>query len=93
MLAEPREPPAKSARQASDIRIQAKEVLQNRKTMAELLARATGKTQEEVMKDTQRCYYLTPDEAVKYNLIDKVLTPDKLQDATGEGLPSFVSAL
>jgi ATP-dependent Clp protease protease subunit len=93
MLAEPREPPARSARQASDIRIQAKEVLQNRKTMAELLARATGKTQEEVMKDTQRCYYLTPDEAVKYNLIDKVLTPDKLQDATGEGLPSFVSAL
>merc|ERR1712039_301056 len=79
MLSEPREPPARGPRQASDLRILAREVLHNRSTMAEMLARATGKDAERLIQDTQRCYYMTPDEAVQYNLIDKVLTPEKVQ--------------
>jgi len=96
MLSEPREPPARGPRQASDLRILAREVLQNRATMAEMLARATGKEAEQVIKDTQRCYYMTPDEAVKYNLLDKVLTPEKVKEQAkeaGQELPSFVSAM
>jgi len=92
MLSEPREPPARGPRQASDIRIMAREVLQNRSTMCDLLAKATGKTREDVVKDTGRCYYMSPAEAVKYNLIDKVLTPEKIKEQ-GQELPSFVSAM
>jgi len=92
MLSEPREPPAQGPRQASDIKILAREVLQNRSTMSELLATATGKRKEDVVKDTGRCYYMSPHEAVEYGLIDKVLTPDKLREV-GQELPSFVSAL
>ncbi|CAE7449408.1 Abcb6 [Symbiodinium sp. CCMP2592] len=93
MLSEPREPPAQGPRQASDIRIMAKEVLQNRSTMSELLSTATGKTKEQVVEDTNRCYYMTPDEAVEYGLIDKVLTPEKLKGAGDKEVPSFVSAI
>mmetsp|Transcript_81118 Transcript_81118/g.181494 ORF Transcript_81118/g.181494 Transcript_81118/m.181494 type:complete len:321 (-) Transcript_81118:57-1019(-) len=92
MLSEPREPPARGPRQASDIRILAKEVLQNRATMTDLLAKATGKGRDDVVKDTNRCYYMSPSEAVEYNLIDKVLTPEKLKES-GQELPSFVSAM
>lgn len=92
MLAEPREPPARGPRQAADIRIMAREVLQSRRTMAELLSVATGKTQDQIVADTQRCYYLTPEEAVTYNLIDKVLTPEKLKEQ-GQELPDFAKNL
>eukprot|EP00440_Ansanella_granifera_P071812 gb/GFBE01077931.1/.p1 GENE.gb/GFBE01077931.1/~~gb/GFBE01077931.1/.p1 ORF type:complete len:325 (+),score=67.96 gb/GFBE01077931.1/:1-975(+) len=93
MLSEPREPPARGPRQASDIRIMAREVLQNRSTMAELLSKATGKTKEQVVEDTNRCYYMTPDEAVTYGLLDKVLTPEKLKSVAQGEVPSFVSAM
>merc|ERR1712008_618457 len=90
MLSEPRE---RGPRQASDIRILAKETLQNRATMADLLSMGTGKPAEQVVKDTQRCYYMTPDEAVNYNLIDRVLTPEGMKAEQGKDLPSFVSAM
>lgn len=92
MLSEPREPPARGPRQASDIRILANEVLQNRRTMCELLSMATGKEAEQVVKDTQRCYYMSPEEAVEYNLIDKVLTPEKAKEI-GTELPAFAQNL
>lgn len=93
MLSEPREPPARGPRQASDIRILAREVLQNRSTMSELLSKATGKSKEQVVEDTNRCYYMTPDEAVEYGLIDKVLTPEQMKAAGDKEVPSFVSAM
>lgn len=93
MLSEPREPPARGPRQAADIQILAREVLQNRATMSELLARATGKSMDQVVKDTSRCYYMTPENAVEYGLIDKVLTPEKIKEQSGQALPSFVSAM
>lgn len=96
MLAEPMQPPAKGARQASDLQVLAREVMANRATMAELLAKATGKGEEEVIKDTQRCRYMTPDEAVTYGLLDKVLTPEKVKEQAkeaGQELPSFIAAM
>lgn len=70
------QPKARTMGQASDIAIKAKETLINRKMTNELLAQATGRDLEVVEKDTQRAKYLSPDEAIAYGLIDKVLLPD-----------------
>merc|ERR1719401_2303879 len=51
MLSEPREPPARGPRQASDLKILAKEVMQNRKTMSEMLGKATDKPPEQIVTD------------------------------------------
>lgn len=92
MLSEPREPPAEGPRQATDIQILAREVLHNRRTMAGLLARAMGVETDDVIQDSSRCYYMSPDEAVEHRIIDKVLTPEAVNDH-GPRIPSFVSAL
>jgi ATP-dependent Clp protease protease subunit len=59
--------------QATDIQIRAKEVLANKTTMLELLSRNTGQTPEKIAKDMDRLFYMTPEQAVEYGLIDRVL--------------------
>jgi ATP-dependent Clp protease protease subunit len=59
--------------QASDIEIQAKEILYLKKRLNEALARHTGKTLAEVEKATDRDNYLNAGEAVEFGLIDKVI--------------------
>lgn len=63
--------------QATDIQIRAKEVLANKRTMLEILASNTGQSPEKIAKDMDRMFYLTPQEAVEYGLIDKVLESNK----------------
>ncbi|HET7152678.1 MAG TPA: ATP-dependent Clp endopeptidase proteolytic subunit ClpP [Candidatus Kapabacteria bacterium] len=58
---------------ASDISIQAQEVLKTKKKINEILASHTGRTIEQVEKDTDRDYYLSSDEAKEYGLIDNIL--------------------
>ncbi len=58
--------------QASDIRIQAEHILRIKRRMNEILARNTGRTVQEIERDTDRDNYLTADEALSYGLIDKV---------------------
>ena len=58
--------------QASDIRIQAEHILRIKRRMNEILARNTGRTVQEIERDTDRDNYLTADEALAYGLIDKV---------------------
>ena len=60
--------------QASDIEIQAKEVLYLKHRMNEMLARHTGQTIEVIERDTDRDNFMSAEEAVKYGLIDRVLT-------------------
>ncbi len=60
--------------QASDIKIQAEQILRIKDIINEILSKNTGKTIEEIEKDTNRDYYLTPEEALKYGLIDEILT-------------------
>ncbi len=62
--------------QATDIQIRAREVLANKQTMVEILARNTGQTPERITKDMDRLLYMTPEEAKDYGLIDKVLTSE-----------------
>lgn len=61
----------------TDIDIQAKEVLRYREVLSGILAENCGKTQEEVLKDIDRDYFMSPIEAMEYGLIDSVITPKK----------------
>jgi len=61
--------------QASDIEIQAKEILRLKSRLNDILAASTGKTLQEIEHDTERDFYLTADQAVEYGLVDKVLNP------------------
>ena len=63
--------------QAVEIEIQAKEILFLKKTLNSLLADHTGQSIEKINEDTERDYFLSPTEAVKYGLIDKVIKNDK----------------
>ena len=63
--------------QASDIEIQAAEVLRMRTWLEETWAKHSGKTAEEVREDIERDKILTAAEAKEYGLIDEVLTPRK----------------
>ena len=60
--------------QASDIKIQAEEILKMRDKLNKILAEKTGKTLTQIEKDTNRDYYMSAEEALSYGLIDKVLT-------------------
>ncbi|MHB8134339.1 MAG: ATP-dependent Clp protease proteolytic subunit [Anaerolineaceae bacterium] len=64
--------------QASDIEIQAKEILRLKARLNEIMAESTGQTIEVIDHDTERDYYLDAKQAVEYGLVDKVLeTPTK----------------
>ncbi len=58
---------------ASDISIQAEEILKTKKRLNEILAYHTGKSVEQVSKDTDRDKYLSAEEAKEYGLIDNIL--------------------
>ena len=62
---------------ASDISIQAKEILRLRERINKLLVDHTGQPLEKVEKDTDRDYFMTSEEALKYGLIDEVITSIK----------------
>ena len=59
--------------QATDIQIRAKEVLENKAAMLDILSKSTGQPVEKIAKDTDRTLYMTPQVAKEYGLIDRVL--------------------
>lgn len=59
--------------QASDIIIQTNENLRLKRLTADRLAFHTGKTVEKIIEDTERDFYMTPEDALEYGLIDKVM--------------------
>jgi ATP-dependent Clp protease protease subunit len=73
---------------AADIDIQAKEVLANRDILNRILAKHTGRTVEEIERDTDRDKYLSADEARQYGLIDEVVEPMKKGSPATEGTDS-----
>ena len=59
--------------QATDIKIQADLILRTRERLNRILAGNTGRSIEEIARDTERDNYMTADEALSYGLIDKIL--------------------
>ena len=60
--------------QATDIEIQAAEILRIKKSLNEILAANTGQTLKKIEKGTDRDYIMTPEEALEYGMIDKIIT-------------------
>jgi len=59
--------------QATDIEIHARELVLTRKTIAEIYERTTGKPADEVLRDLERDFYMSAEEARAYGIIDQVL--------------------
>ena len=62
--------------QATDIEIQAAEIIRIKKSLNEILASNTGQPVKKIEKDTDRDYIMTPQEALEYGMIDKVISRD-----------------
>ena len=63
--------------QAEDIRIQAEEVLRDKKRLNQIIAHCTGKPIEQVQDDIERDRYMTAEEAHGYGIVDEILHEDK----------------
>jgi ATP-dependent Clp protease, protease subunit len=63
--------------QATDIEIQTKEIMRIKKMLNEILAKHTGQPLAKVEKDSDRDFYMSGEEAVKYGLVDEVITTVK----------------
>jgi ATP-dependent Clp protease, protease subunit len=59
--------------QATDIEIQAKEILYHKRRLNEYLAEHTGKPYEQISEDTERDFFMSPEESKEYGLIDQVI--------------------
>jgi ATP-dependent Clp protease, protease subunit len=59
--------------QASDVEIQARELVRTKRRMNEILAEATGQPFEKIERDTDRDYIMGPDEAIEYGVIDNII--------------------
>ena len=60
--------------QASDIEIQAREILTLRERLNQILAKHTGQPIPQIEKDTDRNYFMSAEEAVKYGIVDEIMT-------------------
>lgn len=61
--------------QATDIQIEAEEMMKVKKMITEVIAHHTGKSYDECLNDMERNKWLTAEEALEYGLIDKIITP------------------
>lgn len=78
--------------QASDIKIQAEQILQAKKMINEILAKHTGQPIEKIAEETERDKYMTAEEALKYGLIDDVLSKSEEEGKDGKGKKKKASA-
>ena len=77
--------------QAVDIQIQAREILRMREELNLIMAKHTGQPPERVEKDSDRDFFMSPEEAKEYGLVDEVITYRELAKRQAEG-PSPVPA-
>ena len=66
--------------QATDIEIEAKEILRRKTMLNELMAEHTGQKVEKIKKDTERDNFMTAQEALEYGLIDRIISRDNLEN-------------
>lgn len=63
--------------QASDIEISAKQIIRIKKQINEIMSRHTKQTLAKIEKDTDRDFYLNPEEAKKYGIVDEIVKNGK----------------
>jgi ATP-dependent Clp protease protease subunit len=66
--------------QVSDIEIQATEILRNRQMLNEILAVHTGQDIKKIAKDTNRDFFLGPEEAKEYGVVDEIVTKPEIEE-------------
>jgi ATP-dependent Clp protease, protease subunit len=71
------QPSGGASGQSSDIQIHAKEIIKTKTELNKILSDATGKTVEEIAKDTDRDLYMSAEEAVAYGVVDEIFTRKK----------------
>ncbi|MBO4713961.1 MAG: ATP-dependent Clp protease proteolytic subunit [Fibrobacter sp.] len=71
------QPSGAATGQSTDIQITAKEILRTKDTLAEIVAKHTGKAIEEVREKTDRDFYMSPEEAKAFGVIDEIFVPRK----------------
>jgi ATP-dependent Clp protease protease subunit len=84
------QPTGGASGQTSDISIQAREILRWRRTLNECLAKHSGKSVEQIEKDSDRDYYMSAQEALAYGIVDRVLESKK--DAAGASAKAATAA-
>ena len=62
---------------SADIALQAQEILTLKHQLAKIMAECTGQTVEKILEDSERDFYMSPEDAIPYGLIDKVVAPNK----------------
>ncbi len=77
-------PQSASQGQASDLLVNAAEVLEKRSLFQEILAQNSGQSVEKIGKDMERLFYMTPQQAKEYGLIDRVLESEQDLSQTSE---------
>jgi ATP-dependent Clp protease, protease subunit len=77
------QPHGGSQGQASDIMIQANEMVSKRERLNQILIESTGQSREVIERDTDRDFYLDAHRAVEYGLIDSVLSPAAIRSPNG----------
>ena len=70
--------------QASEVEITARQILKMKDRLNHILAKHTGQTVQKIDKDTDRDFYMTPEEALKYGLIDEIIKKSDV-GPTGSG--------
>ncbi|KDA03657.1 endopeptidase Clp [Hyphomonas oceanitis SCH89] len=60
--------------QATDVEIQAREIIKMRERLNQIFAEATGKSLDQIKKDTDRDFWMSAEEAVEYGLVNKIVT-------------------
>lgn len=69
------QPSGAATGQSTDIQIHAKEIIRTRETLSEIIARHTGRELSEVRQKTDRDFYMSPEEALNFGLIDEIFHP------------------
>ncbi len=67
--------------QATDVEIAAREIMRMQELIRGIIAKHTGQTLEKIVHDTDRDFYLNPEQAVEYGIVDEVLGKPKEETA------------
>lgn len=70
--------------QATEVEITARQILKIKDKLNQILAKSTGQPVQKIEKDTDRDYYMTADEAVKYGLIDEIVKKSEIPAKGGK---------